>query len=148
MRIYISLAKASTSNSSKLREAGRDADVARVSGTFGEFLDHISQGQDDSSWATRYWIAQTYYTMGESLRAASGVRDESPKADSIAYLTKARDAFRKMLAEAEKDPSVLTSPTAMLAVREAIGRVLPRIGRVPAGARRFLRRCSPNRSRS
>jgi tetratricopeptide (TPR) repeat protein len=118
MRIYISLAKGLNEQLAKLRAAGRADDVVRLSGTFGKFLDHISQEQDDSSWAARYWIAQTYYTMGESLRAGGSATGQKA---AVAYLTKARDAFEKLAAEAEKDPSSLPSPTANLAVAKQLG---------------------------
>ena len=124
MRIYISLAKALNEHLTKLRESGRTADVARLSGTFGDFLDHISQGQEDSSWSTRYWIAQTYYTMGESLRAGTTT---TPK-EATQYFTKARDAFKMLSAEAEKDPSTLPSPTAKLAVEKQLGECYRELG--------------------
>jgi hypothetical protein len=117
MRIYMSLAKVLSEQLVKLREAGRADDVARLSGTFGQFLDHVSEGQNESSWATRYWIAQTYFTMGESLRGGSAANQKLAKE----FFAKARDAFVRLAADAEKDPSVLPSPTGQLAVQKQLG---------------------------
>jgi tetratricopeptide (TPR) repeat protein len=117
MRIYMSLAKALSDQLAGLREAGKTADVARMSGTFGKFLDQVSKNQSDASWATRYWIAQTYYTMGESLRGGHA----AASAEATPYFEKARDAFERLNAEAEQDPSVLPSPTAKLAVEKQLG---------------------------
>ena len=117
MQIYISLAKSLNDQLTRLQEAGQTTDVARLSGTLGEFLDHVSQGQPDTSWATRYWIAQTYYTMGASLRSGT----PAGKQASARYFTKARDAFAKLAAEAEQDPSSLPSPLAGLAIAKQLG---------------------------
>lgn len=117
MRIYMSLAKALSDQLASLRESGQTADVARMSETFGKFLDQISKNQGDASWATRYWIAQTYYTMGESLRDGGAAQS----VEATAYFEKARNAFEQLNVEAEKDPSVLPSPTAKLAVEKQLG---------------------------
>lgn len=123
MRIYVLLAKGLNEQLTKLRAAGKTEDVAQLSGTFGKFLDHISDGQENSSWATRYWIAQTYFSMGESLRAAGTSPGEATQ-----YFTKARDAFAKLAAEAAKDPASLPSPVARLAVEKQLGESYRELG--------------------
>ena len=123
MRIYISLAKALSEQLTSLHDAGRTSDAARLSGTFGKFLDHISQGDQDASWATRYWIAQTYYTLGEGLRV-----DPSNSDDAKKYIVKARQGFTKLAAEAEKDPSLLPSPVARLAVENQLAECYRELG--------------------
>jgi tetratricopeptide (TPR) repeat protein len=123
MRIYISLAKGLNEQLTKLRDAGRAEDVAKLSGALGKFLDHITEGQADSSWAIRYWIAQTYYTMGESLRASG----TSP-VEATAFFTKARDAFAKLAADADENPSLLPSPVAKLAVAKQLGECYRELG--------------------
>jgi tetratricopeptide (TPR) repeat protein len=110
LRIYLSLAKALNEQLQKLRETERDDDIVQLSAAFGKFLDHIVQMEDGGSWTSRYWIAQTYYTMGESL---------SPE-ESKSYYSKARGAFEKLLAEAASEPSSLPNPTAALAVKKQL----------------------------
>lgn len=122
-RIYISLAKGLSEQLDKLREAGRTQDVAQLSSAFAKFLDHISQGQENSSWATRYWIAQSYFSMGESLRASGA----SP-VEATQYFTKARDAFAKLAADSKEDPSSLPSPLAGLAVEKQLGECYRELG--------------------
>jgi tetratricopeptide (TPR) repeat protein len=117
MRIYVSLAKALHEQLAKLRAAGQTQEVVQLSSAFGEFLDHIGQDQEESSWTARYWIAQTYLTMGESLRAGPA----ASRIEAEAYLKKARDAFVKLEAEAKNDPGVLPSPTASLAIAKQLG---------------------------
>lgn len=117
MRIYVSLAKALHEQLSKFRAAGQTEEVAQLSGALAEFLDHIGQEHEDSSWAARYWIAQTYFTMGESLRAGPA----ASRVEATGHLTKARNAFEKLAAEAEQDPGVLPSPTASLAIAKQLG---------------------------
>lgn len=108
MAIYVSLA---TSLSEQLDQPNSSSDVARLSRALSELLDHMSQGQSSASWATRYWIAQTYLSVGESL---------SPRA-ARPYIVKARGAFEALATEAEKNPESLPSPTARLAVEKQLG---------------------------
>lgn len=117
MRIYISLAKALHEQLTNLRAAGKTQDVAELSDAFSQFLDHIGRQQEDSSWAARYWIAQAYFTMGESLRTGPAAN----RVEATEYLTKALRAFEKLAAEATTDPGALPSPTASLAIAKQLG---------------------------
>jgi hypothetical protein len=111
MGIYVSLATTLSEQLARLRESGADADVARLNGALSELLDHMSRGQHASSWATRYWIAQTYLSVGDSLAS----REARP------YFEKARVGFEALAAEAETNPNALPSPTARLAVEKQLG---------------------------
>ncbi len=111
MAIYVSLAKSISEQLEQVRESGADADVARLSSALTELLDQMSQGQRESGWATRYWIAQTYLSVGESL----------PRSAARPYFDKARGAFETLAAEAEQNPKALPSPTARLAVEKQLG---------------------------
>jgi tetratricopeptide (TPR) repeat protein len=117
MRIYLSLAKALDEQLVKLRDAGQSEDVARLSGALGKFLDHVSQQDTEASWGTRYWIAQTYYTLGESLHGGSS----NSRQKAAPYFQKARAGFEQLATDAEKDPSLLPSPIARLAVANQLG---------------------------
>lgn len=123
MGIYVALAKGLNEQLIRLRESGRQAEVAQLSGAFGKFLDHVGAEQANASWATRYWIAQTYFSMGEGLRTAG-----SSPTEATAYFTKARDAFARLAAEAEKDPAALPSPVAQLAVEKQLGESYRELG--------------------
>jgi len=116
-RIYISLAMALDEQIQQLRDAGRDAEAARVSGAFAEFLDQIGARQQGGSWATRHWMAHTYYTMAANLRATSAGNTGQARD----YLTKARDISRTLLADTGQDPHLAPSPTALLAVHKLLG---------------------------
>jgi tetratricopeptide (TPR) repeat protein len=110
LRIYVSLAKALNEQLERLRETERDDDVAQLTAAFGEFLDYVMQKEDGGSWTSRYWIAQAYYTMGESL----------PPEESKPYYSKARGTFEKLLADSASEPSSLPNPTAILAVQKQL----------------------------
>jgi tetratricopeptide (TPR) repeat protein len=111
MRIYVSLAMSLSEQLERLRESGAAADVARLSSALSELLDHMGRGPSDSSWATRYWIAQTYLSLGKSL----------PPRAAQPHFVKARGAFEALAAEAEKNPEVLPSANARLAVEKQLG---------------------------
>lgn len=123
MATYVALAKGLSEQLARLRENGSAEEVAQLSGAFGKFLDHVNREQANASWATRYWIAQTYFSMGVSLRAAG-----SSPTEATAYLTKARDGFAKLTAEAEQNPAALPSPVARLAVEKQLGESYRELG--------------------
>ena len=109
MRIYISLAEGAQRAIGEAARGGpggrrRPAErhVRRVPGshqpgTGGQQLGHALLDRTD--------------VLHDGRKPASGRRRPSQKA-AAQYFTKARDAFEKLAAEAEKDPSVLPSPTA------------------------------------
>ncbi|MGD9635834.1 MAG: hypothetical protein AB7G28_21465 [Pirellulales bacterium] len=123
LRIYVALAKGLSDQLTKMREAGQTDEVARLSGSFGKFLDQVSRSQQNGSWATRYWIAQAYFSLGQILRAAP-----SPPTESKNYFTKARDAFARLADEAEKNPAALPTPVARLAVAKQLGECYRELG--------------------
>lgn len=123
LRIYVALAKGLNDQLAEMREAGQANDVARLSTAFGEFLDQVSRSQQDGSWAMRYWIAQVYFSLGESLRAAGAAPTEATN-----HFTKARDAFVKLADEAEKNPAALPTPVARLAVAKQLGECYRELG--------------------
>jgi len=123
MGIYVTLAKGLNEQLVNLQEASRMEEVAELSRAFGKFLDHVGAEQGGASWATRYWIAQTYFSMGESLRASG----TSPT-EATAYFTKARGAFASLAAEAEQNPAALPSPVARLAVEKQLGESYRELG--------------------
>ncbi len=61
-RIYIGMGVALQKQIEDLRAAGKDEEAKRVAAAFAKFIDRISM-QHGANWATRVWLAQTYYAM-------------------------------------------------------------------------------------
>lgn len=120
--VYISLAVALNEQVDELHAAGRDAEANRVRNAFAELLDQISDRLEGSSFASRVWIAQSYYNLGESFARTSS-RDTTRS-----YFTKARNAYQTLLDELEQDPSLAPSPTARLAVEKQLGECYLQLG--------------------
>jgi tetratricopeptide (TPR) repeat protein len=115
---YIGLSMVLKQQIGELKDAGRDADAARMSRAFAELLGRIDARQADGSAAQRLWLAQTYYNMGKEL----GGDDARP------FFVKARDAFRQLAAQADADPDALPSGQSILAVKKQLGDCLRELG--------------------
>ncbi len=122
-RIYIAMGTALQKQMEELRAAGRQGEAIRVSAAFGKFLDRIQAGESSANWPTRVWLAQTYYTMGNDQLGTSHSAGSAASTDGVLnkvgrdYITKARDAYLQLLAEAAKDPKLAPNETATLAIR-------------------------------
>jgi tetratricopeptide (TPR) repeat protein len=116
-RVYVSLAMSLDEQIKSLRKAGRDEEADRVSAAFAEFLKQIAARPAGGDWPIRNWVAQTYFTMGESLRTPNAPLPRQAKV----YLTAARDAYQGLLAEAEQNPEFAPSADAVLVARRQLG---------------------------
>jgi len=128
-QIYIGLGVALEKHAAQLREAGRDRDAARISAAFAQFLDKIATRQADANWPTRVWLAQTYYNMGAAERAGASPPPTKRLSESArANLTKARNAYQQLIADAAKDPKLPPSETSVLAAKLQLGECLRALG--------------------
>lgn len=128
-QIYIGLGVALEKHAAQLREEGRDSDAARISASFAQFLDKIATRQTDANWPTRAWLAQTYYNMGTAERAGASLSPSKPLSEAArANLTKARDAYLQLIADAAKDPKLPPSENSVLAAQIQLGECLRELG--------------------
>lgn len=125
-QIYISLGVALEKQAAALRAAGRNAEAARINVAFAQFLDRIAGEGASGNWATRAWLAQTYYNMATSNQAAPAKK--SLTKNDRDYLTKARDAYEKLIADAATDSKFAPNETAVLAARMQLGQCLRELG--------------------
>ncbi|MEX2308469.1 MAG: hypothetical protein WD738_12790 [Pirellulales bacterium] len=127
-QIYIGLGVALEKQLEQLRDARRASDADRIAAAFGQFVDKIAGRQDDVNWPTRVWVAQTYYKMAgaDPERTSSTVARVSESARS--YLTKSRDAYRQLLADAATDPKLAPSANAVLAAKLQLGECYRALG--------------------
>jgi tetratricopeptide (TPR) repeat protein len=113
----------------QLRAAGRGEDASRINAAFAQFLDRIAARQENANWPTRVWLAQTYYEMGIPQRAGPSSAPLTPLNEPArANLTKARDAYQQLLADATKDPKLPPSEISVLAARMQLGECLRALG--------------------
>ncbi len=124
MRVYVSLAKSLHEQLEQLRASGRENEAANLSLALGEFLDRIADGQAKGNWSTRFWIAQTYYSLGASLQQEKSSTSSIPKR----YFDKAHDLFESLAVEGANDPGSLPQPAAMMAVQKQLGECYRELG--------------------
>jgi hypothetical protein len=137
-RIHLGLIKLVQQQVQQLRDAHKNAEAAKASEAFGEFLNHIAGQQEGGAWTSRYVIAQAYFTFGECIRSESSMSSDKP-ADGRArdYFMKARDVFRGLLAEAEKDSTAAPSAATLLIVKKQLGECNRQLGDYKAAIEMF-----------
>jgi hypothetical protein len=129
-RIYMGLGVALQKQIEDLRNAGKQKDATRVSNSFAKLLDRIKPPEGDTSWPTRAWLAQMYYTVGSSDPSArrSGSDPEHLSKQAKDYLTKSRDAYQGLLEEVSKNPKFAPSEGAVLAAKLQLGEAFRALG--------------------
>jgi hypothetical protein len=135
-QIYVGLGVALEKQSTELREAGRDEDAARINAAFAQFLDRIAAQQEGAKWPTRAWLAQTYYNLGTSQKSNSAAQ-KKPTEVELQYLTKARQSYEQLIADAAKDPKLAPTETSVLAARMQLGECLRALGEYKAALDTF-----------
>jgi tetratricopeptide (TPR) repeat protein len=120
--IYIGMGAALQKQIEELRAAGKEQESKRVATAFAKFIDRIGT-QQNSNWATRVWLAQSYYAMatdhqraakaGEAATGAAGPLDNV----SRVYFTKARDTYQQLIKEAANNPKLSPSDGAVLVAK-------------------------------
>ncbi len=142
-RIYIGMGVALQKQMEELRASGKEQEANRVAGATAKFLDRINAQSSEENWPTRVWLAQTYYAMGTNLESATqperaSVASDQPLSKAAReYITKARDAYQKLLSEVAKNPKLAPSKLAVLATRMQLGECY-RARPVSTGARYVL----------
>ena len=131
-RIYIGMGVTLQKQIEELRAAGKNVEAKRVSSAVATFLDRIAAQQGESNWATRVWLAQTYYAMAndQQPQAQQGAGTAAQPFGAVAkvYLTKSRDAYKQLLKEAADDPKLPPNDTAVLAAKMQLGECYRALG--------------------
>jgi hypothetical protein len=128
-QIYIGLGAALEKQAAALREASRDVDADRINAAFAQFLDRIAAQQEGADWPTRAWLAQTYYNMATSERAGPSSAPSAKISEANrAHLTKARQLYQQLIADATADPKLPPSETSVLAAKLQLGECLRALG--------------------
>lgn len=126
-RIYVSLGTSLQKQVNELRGAGHNREADHVSAAMTEFLDRIHT-QGDTNWTNRLWVAQTYYAMGAGDDTQPAGSPPTPKGESRKNLTKARDGFASLLADAAKDPKLAPNEAAVLGAKMQLGESYRQLG--------------------
>jgi tetratricopeptide (TPR) repeat protein len=128
-RIYIGMGVALQKQIEDLKAAGKEEEAKRVGTAFARFIDRISAQQGTANWATRVWLAQTYYAMASEHKPDE--KEGAPKplgAVARAYFSKSRDVYQKLIKEAANDPKFPPSDAAVLAAKMQLGECYRALG--------------------
>jgi tetratricopeptide (TPR) repeat protein len=122
-RLYIGMGTALQKQIEDLRAAGKEQEASRVATAFAKFIDRIGAQQGSANWATRVWLAQTYYSMATDHQPAGkqnvGANGAATPIGTVArvYFTKARDTYRDLLKEASNNPKLPPNENSVLAAK-------------------------------
>jgi tetratricopeptide (TPR) repeat protein len=91
-----------------------------VATAFAKFIDRIGT-QQGANWATRVWLAQSYFAMATDHQRGAKPGDAAAAAplDNVSrvYFTKARDTYLNLINGAAKDPKLPPSDGAVLVAK-------------------------------
>ena len=129
-RIYIGMGVALQKQIEELKAAGNDQEAQRVAVAFAKFIDRIGAQPGAANWATRVWLAQTYFALANDHKPGEkeGDAPKSLGAMAKAYFTKSRDAYQALIKEAESDPKLPPSDGAILAAKMQLGECYRALG--------------------
>jgi tetratricopeptide (TPR) repeat protein len=129
-QIYIGLGVSLEKQLEQLRAAGRVQEAESVATTFAEFLDRIAARQANANWTTRVWLAQMYQKLAVTSDSREPRSPEPAMPSDVArsFLGKARDAYRRVLDDASKNPAVAPSDSSVVAVKMQLGECYRALG--------------------
>jgi tetratricopeptide (TPR) repeat protein len=128
-RVYIGMGVALQKQIEDLKAVGQEKEAKRVGIAFAKFIDRVASQQGTANWATRAWLAQTYYTMASEHQADAQQGAAVPiGAAARVYFTKSRDAYQLLIKEAATDPKFPPSDAAVLAAKMQLGECYRALG--------------------
>ena len=125
-RIYISLGRQLEESLKRLRAEGNQAEAAKVARGFEFFLTRIAaRPAAESTFATLYWVAETFMNLGDSLAPDDG----KPPPEAMKYYEKAAEVYEKIIEACQADPKFAPQPGSSTAVQIRLARCLRRLGK-------------------
>jgi tetratricopeptide (TPR) repeat protein len=124
-RLYMSLGRQLEDSFKRLHAEGNEKEAANAARGFEFFLARIAaRPAAESTFATLYWVADTFVTLGNSLSQGDG----RPPADAMRFYKKAAEVYEKMIEACGADPKFAPQPGAITACRIRLARCLRREG--------------------
>ena len=108
-RIYVSLGRELEEQVSRLRQENKTEQLQAVLASFEQFLKKIAQREQGNTFGSLFWVADTFYGLGEGLDGG-----ESSTAESKAYYEQSARAWQTLLDLAQRDPQFAPSGDAGL----------------------------------
>jgi tetratricopeptide (TPR) repeat protein len=121
--IFIDLGRQLEEQLDVLKGEGKTDQIQQVAKSFEVFLDRVGQREKGNTWASRNWVASTYYNLGTGFDGKGALRKQAD-----AYYNKAIAGYQKILSEVEQDPSFAPGEDAVLAVQMRIAQCQRKLG--------------------
>jgi tetratricopeptide (TPR) repeat protein len=124
-RLYMNLGRQLEDSFKRLRAEGNEKEAGKAARGFEFFLTRIAaRPAAESTFATLYWVADTFMTLGNSLAQGDG----KPPADAMRFFKKAAEVYEKIIAACKADPKFASQPGAITACQIQLARCLRRQG--------------------
>lgn len=121
--IFIGLGRQLEEQIGVLKAEGKTDEIKQVAKSFEVFLDRVSGRQQGNTWASRNWVASTYYNLASGFENRGQLTDQGKS-----YYEKSIAGYQKILDEAESDSSFAPSPDAILGVQLRIAECHRKLG--------------------
>lgn len=119
--IYMSLGRQLEETYKRLRAAGDEKAAANAARGFEYFLTRLAaRPAAESNFATLYWVAETFMTLGDSV---AGNNAKLPP-EAKEYYRKAAGVYQSILKACEADPKFVPQPGAVLTIQIRLARCL------------------------
>ncbi len=120
-RIYVSLGRQLEDSLKRLRAEGDDKAAAKAAQGFEFFLTRLAaRPAAESTFATLYWVAETFMTLGDGLPSSDG----RPSAEAMNYYRKAAAVYEAILKTCEADAKFAPQPGSIVAIQIRLARCL------------------------
>ena len=123
-KVYLGLSRELQNTLKTLRQQGHDAELAKVSHGFEQFLNHIAQRKQGNTFASLVWVAGTLADMAEQQNQSK--KSLSPAAEN--YYRKAIDIYTQILDRCQKDRAFAPNQAAIDGVRVRLAQCRRRLG--------------------
>jgi hypothetical protein len=120
-RIYMSLGHQFEDSLKRLRAEGDDKAAAKAAQGFEFFLTRLAaRPAAESTFATLYWVAETFMTLGDGLPSSDG----KPSVEAMKYYKKAAGVYEAILKTCETDAKFAPQPGSIMAIQIRLARCL------------------------
>ncbi len=120
--IFISLGLQLQDQIAVLKDEGKDEEIKQVAQSFEVFLDRVGKREKGNDWASRNWVASTYFNLGSGFDNNGKLSQQG-----VQYYKKAIAAYNRMLQEAKENPEFAPNPDLILGVKMRIAECLRKL---------------------
>lgn len=132
-QIYLSLGVELEDQVARLRNEGKQEELAEVLEGFKMFLQRISEQEQGNTFDSLSWVGDTFYRLGGGLDSGSTLSDEAKQ-----YYEQAAKTYERLLKKATDEPGFAPDENRVNGIRVRLARCDRRLGKYDSALERLL----------